>query len=368
MRRIVTIISLLLSVYLLSAQDSSTLLRLVRMPLKSITTEYPNKTGQVINDEADARLTPSQLHPVFFGSFDWHSSVHSHWMLVHTLRIVPDLAMMDSIVAALDHSFTAEKLATEAAYFDRPGGATFERTYGWAWLLKLDEELLRLSQDAAVSSHLASRAAEWHRHMSPLSRTIVARWKAHLSKMTYADRIGTHSNSAFAMAFAYDWAVAMGDSCFRDSLRQKALDLFAKDRTIPAEWEPNATDFFSPSLQEADLMRRIMPADTYRQWFEQFFTTEGLERLCTPPIVSDLNDYHIVHLVGLSFSRAWCMGAIARALPANDGIGMRMRQAAKRHYEEGMKQIFNSNYGGDHWLGSFAAYAYEEIKWLIDRL
>lgn len=115
-------------------------------------------------------------------------------------------------------------------------------------------------------------------------------------------------------------------------------------------------------------MRRIMPADTYRQWFEQFFTTEGLERLCTPPIVSDLNDYHIVHLVGLSFSRAWCMGAIARALPANDGIGMRMRQAAKRHYEEGMKQIFNSNYGGDHWLGSFAAYAYEEIKWLIDRL
>ncbi|WP_077085306.1 DUF2891 family protein, partial [Porphyromonas gingivalis] len=244
MRRIVTIISLLLSVYLLSAQDSNTLLRLVRMPLKSITTEYPNKTGQVINDEADARLTPSQLHPVFFGSFDWHSSVHSHWMLVHTLRIVPDLAMMDSIVAALDHSFTAEKLAAEAAYFDRPGGATFERTYGWAWLLKLDEELLRLSQDAAVPSHLASRAAEWHRHMSPLSRTIVARWKAHLPKMTYADRIGTHSNSAFAMAFAYDWAVAMGDSCFRDSLRQKALDLFAKDRTIPAEWEPNATDFF----------------------------------------------------------------------------------------------------------------------------
>lgn len=344
------------------AQDTAALLRLARMPLKSIGVEYPNKTGQVINDEADARLTPSELHPVFFGSFDWHSSVHSHWMLVHTLRKAPDIAIRDSIVAALDHSFTAEKLRAEAAYFDRPGGASFERTYGWAWLLKLDEELLRLATDPATAPSLAAQAARWHRDMAPLTKTIVARWKAYLPKMTYADRIGTHSNSAFGMSFAFDWAVATGERDFERQLRQKAMDIYAHDKAVPADWEPNPTDFFSPSLMEADLMRRVMSAEAYTEWFGQFFTQEGLAHLCVPPIVSDLSDYHIVHLVGLSFSRAWCMAAIAKSFAAGSAVARQLREAAVVHYEQGMQQIFHSNYGGDHWLGTFAAYAHEEMK------
>ena len=363
MKKVAVLVFLLLSSAMGSrAQDVATLLRLARMPLKSIGVEYPNKTGQVINDEADARLTPSELHPVFYGSFDWHSSVHSHWMLVHTLRIAPDIIIRDSIVAALDHSFTAEKLRVEAAYFDRPGGASFERTYGWAWLLKLDEELLRLATDPATAPSLAAQADRWHRDMAPLTEAIVARWKAYLPKMTYADRIGTHSNSAFGMSIALDWAVATGERDFEQQLRQKAMDIYARDKAVPADWEPNPTDFFSPSLMEADLMRRVMPAEAYAEWFGQFFTPAGLAHLCVPPIVSDLNDYHIVHLVGLSFSRAWCMAAIAKSFAADSAVARQLREAAVVHYEQGMQQIFRSNYGGDHWLGTFAAYAYEEMK------
>lgn len=343
------------------AQDPATLLRLVRMPLQSILTEYPNKTGQVINNEADARFTPSQLHPAFYGSFDWHSSVHSHWMLIRTLRVSPQIELKDSIMTAIAQTLTPENLQAEADYFERPGGASYERTYGWAWLLKLDEELLRLSESVDTPADIAARAAEWHRHMKPLTQTIVKRWKDYLPKMTYADRIGTHTNSAFALGFAIDWATASGDLDFAERLRQKALTLYGNDRSVPASWEPNATDFFSPSLIEADLMRRVLPAESYAKWLEAFFTPEGLRNLCTPPIVSDLNDYHIVHLVGLSFSRAWCMAAIARSVPAESPTSRQLKEAAAVHYEQGMQQIFRSNYGGDHWLGSFAAYACEEI-------
>ena len=343
-------------------QDEATLLRLVRLPLKSISVEYPNKTGQVINDEADAKKTPSELHPVFFGAFDWHSSVHSHWMLVHTLHTTPTISLRDSIVATLDHSLVAEKLQVEADYFDRPGGAGYERTYGWAWLLKLDEALVRLARDKATDTELARLAQKWHTNMKPLTQSIVKRWKAYLPKMTYADRIGTHTNSAFGLAFALDWADLVGDKDFAEALRRKATDLYAKDSLLPAEWEPNATDFFSPSLIEADLMKRVLAPEAYVAWVKGLFSFRGLERVCTLPIVSDLSDYHIVHLVGLSFSRAWCMASVAKALPEGDRLKARFEASALEHYEAGMSQIFRSNYGGDHWLGTFAAYAFDQMK------
>lgn len=345
-----------------SAQEDSTLLRLVRMPLKSITVEYPNKTGQIINDAADAKLTPSELHPAFFGSFDWHSSVHSHWMLVQTLYTHPDISLRDSIVGALDNSLTTQKLLKEAEYFDRPLGAAFERTYGWAWLLKLDEGLIRLSQAENASPELTKKARNWHDNMKPLTTSIVKRWKAYLPKMTYADRIGTHSNSAFALGFALDWAELVEDTEFASAIRAKALDLYSRDKDIPAEWEPNATDFFSPSLTEADLMSRVLSPAVFAQWMKNFLTPQGIRNLITPPTVSDLNDYHIVHLVGLSFSRAWCMASIAKALPNTDPIKGVFEVSARKHYDIGMGQIFRSNYGGDHWLGTFSAYARQQMK------
>lgn len=180
--------------------------------------------------------------------------------------------------------------------------------------------------------------------------------------MTYADRIGTHTNSAFGLAFALDWADLVGDKDFAEALRRKATDLYAKDSLLPAEWEPNATDFFSPSLVEADLMKRVLAPEAYVAWVKGLFSFKGLERVCTLPIVSDLSDYHIVHLVGLSFSRAWCMASVAKALPEGDRLKARFEASALEHYEAGMSQIFRSNYGGDHWLGTFAAYAFDQMK------
>ena len=352
----------LLLVSLGHAQDTETLLRLARMPLSSIHTEYPNKTGHVINSEEDARLSPAELHPAFYGSFDRHSSVHSHWMLVRTLRQSPDISIADSIVDALNKSLTKENLHAEAAYFDRPAGANFERCYGWAWLLKLDEELLRLSLESGKYAPLAKQAVEWRANLGPLCDKIVELWIAYLPKLSYADRIGTHSNSAFALGFALDWSKATGTVDFEMALRNKALELYRNDTAVPASWEPNATDFFSPSLMEADLMRRVLSEKEFKDWIDRFFTTEGIDRLCTAPTVSDLTDYHIVHLVGLSFSRAWCMASIAKHLPRADKLAARFAKAAKALYQEGMSQIFISNYGGDHWLGTFAAYSFEEIR------
>lgn len=344
-----------------NAQEERILLPLVRLPLKAITTEYPNKTGQIINNEQEAHETPSQLHPVFYGSFDWHSSVHSHWMLVRTLRRTPQISLRDSIISALENSFTQEKLLAEANYFSRPLAATFERTYGWAWLLRLDMELASVAQRKSADPDLAERASRWHQYMQPLTEYIVRNWQEYLPKMTYPDRIGTHANSAFALSFAYDWAIARNNEPFAQAIRARALALFSNDRAIPAAWEPNPTDFFSPALMEANLMRQLLPQQDFIVWLGEFLTEDGVENLSKLPIVADLNDYHIVHLVGLSFSRAWCMSSIAAALPSGHPLKERWQQSAEEHYTQGMNQIFKSNFGGDHWLGSFAAYAYDQM-------
>ena len=339
-----------------AAQEQLT--RLVKMPLKNIFVEYPNKTSHNIIDSLDARLTPRDLHPAFYGSFDWHSSVHSHWMLAEVLSSHPDISYRSEIVAAFDEHFTKEKMQGEAAYFDRKMSGNYERTYGWAWLLKLSQQLHYLAEKSSDKA-LQEKAKVWASNVDILTNKIVDKWKAYLPKMTYPNRIGTHSNSAFALVFAIDYARSRGDKTLEQDLVDKAHQLHFSDKKAPAEWEPNATDFISPTLMVADLMTRVLPQRAYVRWLSSYFTPQGIDRLCQPPVVSDLTDYTIVHLVGLSFTRAWTMARISGYLPQGHPLKARLARTSAQMYARGMEQIFRSDYGGDHWLATFARYADE---------
>lgn len=330
-------------------KSDSVLFKLAEMPLKNIFVEYPNKPGHTYADETEVGLSPRDLHPVFYGCFDWHSSVHGHWMLIRLLRNYPDITFKSEIVKTLNTSFNKENIEKEAAYFDRSDlTKTFERTYGWAWVLKLDEELSLLNTE---------EGRIWHQALQPLTQKIVSIWKAYLPKQSYPSRVGTHNNSAFALGFAIDWARATGDSDFERALTEKALEFYGKETDTPSYLEPDGADFFSPSLMIADLMARILPAEKYDDWFASFISRRGIENLCESPKVSDLNDYQIVHLVGLSFSRSWCMKSIANKMQDNNPYKTVFTEKARELFDKALPLLFQSNYGGDHWLATFAVYA-----------
>jgi hypothetical protein len=321
---------------------------LSQLPLHCINQEWPNKTSHMSDGPGDHRLLPSELHPAFFGCLDWHSSVHGHWLLVRVLRLFPDIANRDSIIQCLGASFTVEKMKAEAEYFSMySGGKTFERTYGWAWLLKLDEELIKLGTPVAM---------DWHRNMAPLTATIVQLWMNYLPRQTYANRTGVHPNTAFGLAFAIDWARTTGNKSFEDAIIAKAKAFYLSNTRIHAHLEPDASDFFSPSLLAADLMRRILSPNDFVCWLENYFTPEGIANLSKSPEVSDRTDYQIVHLDGLSFSRAWCMKGIASALPDWHQYKKLFNETAER-FTGSTLPLITDNYGGSHWLASFALYA-----------
>ena len=323
--------------------------QLSRLPLHCIKTEFPNKTSHLADGEADARLLPSQLHPVFYGCLDWHSSVHGHWMLVKLLKRFPLLPNRDSIITLLDNSFQVEKMKQEAEYFGKyTASKVYERTYGWAWLLKLDEELLTWNDPLGE---------KWHGALQPLTQKIELIWKEFLPKQTYPNRTGIHPNTAFGLCFALDWARAVQDTAFEKLIKQKAKDYYLSNTKIPAYLEPDGSDFFSPSLQAADLMQRILPAAAFTKWFNAYFEYRSVQRICEIPTVSDRSDYQIVHLDGLSFSRAWCMKDIARKLPEKHPYKKLFTNAATKFLNTSLPKIFNGGYGGEHWLASFAVYA-----------
>ena len=323
--------------------------KLASMPLKCINQEYPNKTAHVINTEKDAILTPKELHPSFYGCFDWHSSVHGHWMLLRLLRTVPDLENKDKIISILDESFSPVKIKEEASYFTKYQVAqNFERTYGWAWILKLDEELARWNHP---------KAKIWHQNLKPLTDEILRLWKAYLPKQTYPNRTGVHPNTAFAMSFAIDWAREVGDKSFEEELSEKAKIFYLNNTKTPAYLEPDGSDFFSPSLEIAELMSRILPQKEFEKWLNQFYEKRSLENIEQIPIISDINDYQTVHLVGLSFSKAWAMKNIIDALPEKNFIRKQFEKSREKFIENSLPIIFQGNYGGDHWLACFAVYA-----------
>ena len=320
-----------------------------RMAIQGIQKEYPNKPGHVVNGEKDIR-SPRAMHPAFYGSFDWHSSVHSHWMLARLLRWAPELPENREIRAILDRHLTAANLKAEAKYLDEPNRQSFERTYGWAWLLKLGEELHDWDD---------ADGRRWFQNMQPLLKAITARWMAYFPKQTYPIRVGVHQNTAFALALGLDYARAVNNRPLIQLIEERSRFYFAADACVPAAWEPDGTDFLSPSLVEADLMCRILPPAEFRMWLHRFLP--DLERgepkvILFPAKVTDRSDPHLVHLDGLNLSRAWCMRGIASSLPQDDPARQILTAAAARHSDAALRHVASGNYMGEHWLASFAVY------------
>jgi len=320
-----------------------------RLALRCITREYPNQPGHVINEPSEIK-NPRSLHPAFYGCFDWHSSVHSHWMLVRLLRLFPELPEAPMIRAALNENLTAANLLAEAAYFRQPNRQSFERMYGWAWLLKLAKELHDW-QD--------SDATAWSRNLQPLVEVIVARYLDYLPKLTYPIRIGTHANTAFGLAFALEYARACNHRELETPIVERARAYYSRDVSYPAEWELSGNDFLSPSLTEADLICRIMQPAEFKSWFDRFLPSiadRKPEMLLHPVKVSDRSDPMIAHLDGLHLSRAWCMLRVASVLPQQDPARRILVESADRHMKEGLIHISSGHYVGEHWLASFAVY------------
>lgn len=324
-----------------------------RLALKGITREYPNKLDHTMNGPEEVE-SPSVLHPAFYGSYDWHSCVHGHWMLVRLLKRFPDLPEGAEIRETLRTLLTPENIAAEVGYMDAPNRASFERTYGWAWLLKLAEELEGWDDEDGRT---------WARNLAPLADAMVAQYLDFLPKQDYPIRRGVHPNTAFGIAFALDYARMVGNETLEALLLERTNSYFGDDRDYPAEWEPDGDDFFSRSLIEADLMRRVLSPEDFAGWLRGFLP--GLEAgapasLLEPAEVSDRTDPKIVHLDGLNLSRAWCMRLVAEALPAGDPIAPVLMRSAALHAQATLPHIASGNYEGEHWLGTFAVYMLTE--------
>ncbi|MEO8812974.1 MAG: DUF2891 domain-containing protein [Caulobacteraceae bacterium] len=322
--------------------------RLAAIALGHVGREYPNILVHALDSAADA-ATPRELHPIFYGSFDWHSSVHSHWMLARLLRLFPDLPRAPAIRAWFSRAFTQENVAGELAYLRRPRSGGFERPYGWAWLLKLAGELYR-NEDAA--------APGWRAALAPLGEAFAQRFMIFLPKADYPVRAGTHGNTAFALILAIDYAETVGDAALLAAAKAKAVAWYGADAGCQA-WEPSGDDFLSPALIEAELMRRVLPAAAFRDWFAAFLPDVAAgapATLFVPARVSDRADGKIAHLDGLNLSRAWCWRGIAGTLDPGDRTVTIARGAADLHLAASLPHVAG-DYMGEHWLASFAVLA-----------
>jgi hypothetical protein len=319
------------------------------LALKCIQKEFPNKPDHTINDQDDVRR-PREMHPAFYGCLDWHSTVHGHWMLVHLLKLFPNLPESKQIRAALDVNLSEKNIAGEVAYLKQPSRASFERTYGWAWLLKLTEELRGWNDEDG---------RRWSKNLQPLADAFVEKYLAFLPKQNYPIRTGVHPNTAFGLAFALDYARAAGDKKLEALIVERAQTYYGHDVNYPAAWEPGGEDFFSPALMEADLMRRVLNKPAFESWLRKFLpdlTRNQPQALLEPAVVTDRTDPKLVHLDGLNLSRAWCMASIANALPSNDPLQRILAKSASAHANAALPYIASGNYEGEHWLASFAVY------------
>ena len=323
--------------------------RFARLALACVHKEYPNKISHLLNSDADV-AAPRDLYPAFHGCFDWHSSVHGHWLLVRILNTDPDTPYRDAIIQALSESFTPENIAGELAYFQGPDRAGFERPYGRAWFLQLMSEL----REAKFPE-----AAQWVETLLPLEDLIETQTSEWLDKLVYPIRIGTHNQTAFAFGLMLDWADTTGHPEFRKKIADKALEFHQSDENCPLGYEPSGEDFLSPCLMEADLMRRVMDTPTFADWLSHFLPQipeDGSADWLQPGMVLDPSDGKLVHLDGLNLSRAWALEGIASALPEDDPRRPALLAAAAKHKETGIAAVSDAHYSGSHWLASFATY------------
>ncbi|AOS43970.1 hypothetical protein Verru16b_01030 [Lacunisphaera limnophila] len=330
----------------LSPQQAS---EFARLGLANVSREYPHLLQHALNAPEDAR-TPRQLHPAFYGSYDWHSCVHQHCMLARLARLFPDLPERAEIDRVLAAHLSAENIAAETAYFTAPGRSFFERPYGWAWLLKLAEELQR--HDATLARNLA-----------PLVAVVRAGLLAYLPALTHPVRHGVHNNTAFAVKLALDYARAADDQELKLFCTSRMAYWFGHDTDYGARWEPSGEDFLSPALTEAEVMAAVLPPDNFSRWLSRFLPnlhTGEPVKLFTPVRVSNPSDPKIAHLIGLNLNRAWCWRRISLALAESDPRQTRAREAAVRHLEAALPMIDVSDFNRAHWLASFAVYALTE--------
>ena len=323
--------------------------RITRIILAAVHREYPNHITHLLEGDHDAR-PPRELTPVFFGSFDWHSSVHGHWSLVRIARLYPDTAMAATARAALATSFSAEGLAAEARYMSVPARAGFERPYGLAWLLLLCAELHDWDD---------AEARSWRPRLAPLQLIAADRLRTWLGKLPWPLRNGIHTQTAFSLGLVLDWARAVGDGGTAALIEARARAWHLDDVDAPIAYEPSGHDFLSPVLGEADLMRRVLPREAFSGWLDHFLPHldgAAARRWLTPVASPDPSDGHLAHLDGLNLSRAWMLEGIASALEPGDTRASRFREAAERHARAGLEAITDQHYAGSHWLGTYAVY------------
>ncbi|MDX1462581.1 MAG: DUF2891 domain-containing protein [Marinirhabdus sp.] len=318
--------------------------KLIELPLHCVTTEYPNKLGQTIGKDSDLQ-PPRTLHPTFYGCFDWHSAVHGYWSMVTLLKEFPELEKADEVSEILKNNLTQQNIEQEVAYFERKLNTSYERTYGWAWLLKLSEALHTWNDPLA---------RELEANLQPLSDLMVERYIEFLPKLVYPIRVGEHTNTAFGLTFAYDYAESVGNEELKSAIAQRAKDFYLNDSGCPLQWEPSGYDFLSPCFEEIDIMRRVLNETDFKAWLSDFLPSLNSDTFqLQPGEVSDRTDGKLVHLDGLNFSRAWVLYGLASQYPEYEYL----ENIGNQHLAYSYPNLVGDSYEGGHWLGSFAIYA-----------
>lgn len=329
--------------------DANAAARFAKLALKCVHQEYPNKIAHVLNDDQDV-APPRRLTPAFYGCFDWHSSVHGHWLLARLARTFPDAAFAPDARAALQQSITPEHIRDEVEYMKGSGRASFERPYGLAWLMQLGTELREW--DDPIAKVLAA-------NLKPLESAAKDRLSDWLPKLTNPIRIGEHNQTAFSFGLLLDSARNSGDKQFEALLVKKIREFYLKDRNCPMAYEPSGEDFLSPCLAEADVVRRVLPPKEYQAWLTKFLPQiprDGSTAWLKPAIVTDPSDPKLAHLDGLNLSRAWMLEGISSGLPPKDPRQPSLKATALAHRQKGLAAVTGEHYEGGHWLGSFAVY------------
>ncbi|MDB4671055.1 DUF2891 domain-containing protein [Pirellulaceae bacterium] len=325
-----------------------------KLALAGMDQEFPNKPSNVM-ENADSVLSPKAMHPAFFGCFDWHSSVHGHWMLIRLIKLHPGCSAEKQIREQLNQHLTAEKIHKENEYFQAKYNKSFERMYGWAWYLRMVAELETWDDP---------QGKKWRENLRPLEKTIVSRTMDYLPKLSYPIRTGVHPDSGFALGQILDYARIAANKELESLIVARSGDFYQKDTDYPTKYEPSGQDFFSSGLNEADLMRRVLSPADFSNWLDRFFPElrKGkIGNLLTPVEVSDVTDGHIVHLAGLDLSRGWTLNGIASALPKEDPRRPILHRAAMDHAAMGYKYVFSGHYEGEHWLATFAIYLHTGV-------
>ena len=323
--------------------------RFASLALDCVHKEYPNKIAHVLTSDSDV-LPPRTLTPAFYGCYDWHSSVHGHWLLARLARTFPDASFAPRARTALARSITPENIAREVAYFRGAGRASFERPYGLAWLMQLGAELREWNEPFARNLSTTLR---------PLEEAASERLRTWLPKLSHPVRSGEHSQSAFAFGLILDFARASGDTALADLVAKKIRSFYLGDKACALGYEPSGEDFLSPCVAEADAMRRVLPPVEFAAWLGGFMPqlpADASTGWLRPAVVTDPSDPKLAHLDGLNLSRAWMLEGIASGLPAGDPRIAPLRNAAERHREAGLAAVTGEHYEGGHWLGSFAVY------------